>query len=569
MRRNMLPETGALRALALLAGRALCVLALLWLPLAHAVVPSAAIASAHPLATEAGHRTLAQGGNAFDAAVAVAAALAVVEPYSSGLGGGGFWLLHRAADGYQVMVDGRETAPAAARPESYLDADGRPVPGATTRGGTSVGIPGTPAAIAHVAHRYGKLPLAQLLAPAIALARNGFPVDPRYLQIARLREARLREGGAESIFLDDGRAPQAGFVLRQPDLAVTLETLAREGKKGFYRGRVGQALVTTVNAAGGAWQLADLERYRVIEREPVRFTYRGARITTAALPSAGGVALAQALAMLERFDLGAAAEPDTAHLVAEALRRAFHDRARFLGDPDHAAVPLGRLLDRGYLARRSGTIDPAVASASESLPEAPVKEGSGNTTHFSVIDAAGNRVGATLTINWLFGSGMVAADTGVLLNNEIDDFTVRTDVPNSYRLRGSTANTIGPGKRPLSSMTPTFVEDDKGVLVVGAPGGSRIVSQVMLAVLEYLRMREVDLERLVALPRYHHQYWPDQIEVEPDGFAEQWRAALAAKGHVVQTAGRRWGNMQAVFQSRTTGAAFGASDPRGSGVAWY
>ncbi len=565
----MRSEGDAWQPLTRRAGWALCVLALLWLPLGRAAEPSAAIASAHPLATQAGHRVLAQGGNAFDAAVAVAAALAVVEPYSSGLGGGGFWLLHRAADGYQVMVDGRETAPATARPEAYLDAEGKPVPGATTRGGTSVGIPGTPAAMAHVARGYGKLPLAQLLVPAIELARNGFPVDQRYHRIARLREERLRESGAGRIYLDDGRAPQAGFMLRQPELVVTLETLGREGESGFYRGRVGQALVAAVNAAGGAWQPADLSRYRVIEREPVRFNYRGARITAAALPSAGGVALAQAFAMLERFHPGAVAEPETAHLVAEALRRAFHDRARFLGDPDHAAVPLARLLDRDYLARRAGTIDPAAASPSESLPDALVKEGSGNTTHFSVVDSAGNRVAATLTVNWLFGSGIVAADTGVLLNNEIDDFTVRTDVPNSYRLRGSTANTIGPGKRPLSSMTPTFVEDEKGVLVVGAPGGSRIVSQVLLAVLEYLRTPEVDLGRLVAMPRYHHQYWPDRIEIEPDAFPADWRAALAAKGHVVESAGRRWGNMQAVFKSRATGAAVAASDPRGTGVAWY
>jgi len=566
---DMSPATSARQPLAQLAGRALCVLALLWLPLAHAAAPSAAIASAHPLATAAGRHALAQGGNAFDAAVAVAAVLAVVEPYSSGLGGGGFWLLHRGADGHQVMVDGRETAPAAARPESYLDSGGRPVPGATTRGGTSVGIPGTPAAMAHVARGYGKLPLAQLLAPAIELARNGFPVDNRYLRITRLREARLRETGAGRIYLEDGRAPQAGFVLRQPELAVTLEKLGLEGEPGFYRGPVGRALATAVNAAGGAWQPTDLARYRVIEREPVRFKFRGARITAAALPSAGGVALAQAFAMIERFSLGPAGEPDTAHLVAEALRRAFHDRARFLGDPDHAAVPLARLLDRDYLAHRAGTIDFAAASPSENLSGALLKESSGNTTHFSVIDPAGNRVAATLTINWLFGSGIVAADTGVLLNNEIDDFTVHTDVPNSYRLRGSTANTIAPGKRPLSSMTPTFVEDDKGVLVVGAPGGSRIVSQVLLAVLEYLRMREVDLGRLVAMPRYHHQYWPDRIEIEPDSFETEWQAALRAKGHVVQTANRKWGNMQAVFKSKRTGEAAAASDPRGADVGWY
>lgn len=530
-----------------------------------------AIASAHPLATRAGYDVIGQGGNAFDAAVAVAAALAVVEPYSSGLGGGGFFLLHRADDGRDVMVDGRETAPASARPERYFDAQGVPVPGATTQGGTAVGIPGVPAALAHVARQYGRLPLAAALAPAVRLARDGFPVDMRYMRVAKLRERYLQNRPrAAQIFLDRGAVPPAGHVVRQPALAATLERLAREGEAGFYTGPVAQALVAAVNAAGGEWATGDLARYRVVEREPIRFRYRDATIVSAPLPSAGGIALAQALGMLERYDIGDPLDARNAHLIVEALRRAFQDRALYLGDSDHARVPVAALLDADYLRRRAGSIDPQRATPSALLghPE-PAKAESGNTTHLSVVDADGNRVAATLSINWIFGSGIVAGDTGVLLNNEMDDFTLRADVPNTYRLRGAAANAIAPGKRPLSSMTPTFVEDGRGVLVLGAPGGSRIVSQVLLGILGFLHQPTVDLEQLAAAPRYHHQYWPDRIEMEPQAFGADWRAALEGQGHRIETINRKWGNMQLVFQARDRSAARAASDPRGSDIAWY
>lgn len=514
---------------------------------------------------------LKRGGNAFDAAVAVAAVLAVVEPYSSGLGGGGFFLLHRAADGREVMVDGRETAPAAVARSHYFDRDGHPVSGASTRGGTSVAIPGVPAALVHVAQRYGRLPLGESLAPAVRCAREGFAVDPRYARVARLREHLLQQNGnTANAFLDRNRAPAPGFMLRQPELASTLELIAREGRNGFYAGRVAHALVQTVNASGGTWRAADLQHYRIIEREPVRFTYRGATVTTAALPSAGGIALAESLGMLEQFELSGVNRPETAHLVIEALRRAFQDRARYLGDSDFVPVPVARLLSKDYAKRRVATIDPAAATKSTDLEgNLALSAEGGNTTHFSVIDAEGNRAAATLSINLLFGSGIVAGDTGVLLNNEMDDFTLRPDVPNAFHLHGSVANTIAPGKRPLSSMTPTFVEDDRGVLILGAPGGSRIVSQVLLAILEYLNSPQVDLQRLVAMPRYHHQYWPDRVEIEPEGFSPGWRAAIEAKGHAIQVVNRKWGNMQVVFKSRQTGAAQAASDPRGSDVGWY
>jgi len=526
-----------------------------------------AIASAHPLATAAGHEMLKRGGNAFDAAVAVAAVLAVVEPYASGLGGGGLWLLHRAADGHQVMVDARETAPAGVKREMYLDGSGKPVHGATTQGGTAAAIPGAPAALVHVAGNYGALPLADTLAPAIRHARVGFSVDERYARLAGLRQSFLRQQAeASRIFLDDGRAPREGWLLRQPELGATLERLAQEGSGGFYLGRIARALVESVNRAGGVWQLSDLTGYRVVERAPLRFQYRGALVTTATLPSAGGIALAQCLQMLERFEMVGSRSPRDAHLVIEALRRAFRDRAALLGDADFGAVPVERLASRAYATHRAATIDPAAATRSEAPEREPGAAGSGNTTHLSVVDAAGNRVAATLTINLLFGSGVVARGTGVLLNNEMDDFTVHADVPNSFRLRGGEANAIAPGKRPLSSMTPTFVEDSKGVLVIGAPGGSRIVSQVLLAVLDYVGASTVDVARMVSASRYHHQWWPDRVEIEPDGFPAEWRAALEAKGHRVETGRRRWGNMQAVFKSKQTGLAQAASDPRGADV---
>jgi len=532
--------------------------------------PQAAIASAHPLATEAGHEILKRGGNAFDAAVAVAAALAVVEPYSSGLGGGGFFLLHRASDAKQVMIDARETAPAGVKREHYLDAAGNPVKGATMQGGTASGIPGTPAGLVHLAKAYGTLPLAESLAPAISLARDGFAVDGRYARIAKIREGYLRKlPEASRIFLADGQGLTPGYVLKQPELAQTLSRLSAEGIPGFYAGPVARAMVDSVNAAGGAWQLSDLERYRVIEREPMRVTYRGATITTAALPSAGGVALTQAFGMLEHLRLAGVSDVESAHTVAEVLRRVFRDRMQ-LGDPDHVPVQVVSLLDKNYLKQMAASISSKAATVSDRLgPPQAVKAESHNTTHFSVIDAAGNRVAATLTVNWIFGSGLVAKGTGVLLNNEMDDFTLRADLPNSYRLRGSEANAIAPGKRPLSSMTPTFVEDGRGVLILGAPGGSRIISMVLLGILEHLRTAEVDLKRMVSMPRYHHQFWPDRIEVEPEGFSAEWRAALQGKGHTIQQGSRKWGNMQVVFQSRQTGEAQAVNDPRGSDVAWY
>ncbi len=527
----------------------------------------AAIASAHPLATEAGYAALHAGGNAFDAAVAVAAVLAVVEPYSSGLGGGGFWLLHRARGGHDIMVDGRETAPAGVALSMYIDASGKAIPGATMRGGTAAAIPGMPAAIAHLAAKYGKLPLAATLKTAIDIARNGFAVDSRYVAMAKLREKYLANGINTRVFLNGNSAPAPGFVLRQPQLAATLEALADAGHDGFYRGHIAGQMVAAVNAAGGAWRGTDLENYRVVERTPLKFTYRGATVITAPLPSAGGIILAEALNILQQFKITDARDPAQAHLVIEALRRGFQDRARYLGDSDFVQVPVAKLVDNAYARERAATIDPAAATPSDDTPFARRSPDGRNTTHYSIIDAEGNRVAATLSINFVFGAGLVAGDTGVLLNNEMDDFSLRPDIANLYRLRGGDANAIAPGKRPLSSMSPTFVEDRKGILVLGAPGGSRIVSQVLLGILDYVNQREVRLARIVSAPRYHHQYWPDRVEVEPRGFSPEWIAALTARKHEVETAGRRWGNMQAVFRARNSQTVQAASDPRARDMA--
>lgn len=522
------------------------------------------IASAHELATQAGCEILDAGGNAFDAAVAVASTLAVVEPFASGIGGGGFFLLHRAADGFDVFVDARETAPSHATRAFFVDADGHAKPKASLEGPTAAAIPGEPAALDWVAARYGKLPLARSLAPAIRFAEQGFPADARYAAASAMRRDLLsRNADAATSFLDAGKAVAPGFVVVQPNLARTLRLLADLGARGFYHGDFARKLAQTVKTAGGLWEASDLENYRVIERAPVRFTYRGARITTAPLPSSGGLVLEQSLFILETVNLPALSVTDRVHYAVEAMRRGYQDRARYMGDPDFVDVPIAKLSSRAYAQRRAATIDPARASRSEDLAGAADERT--DTTHFSVIDANGNRVAATLSVNGPFGSGFVAGDTGVLLNNEMDDFVLVPGVPNLYKLVGSEANTIAPGKRPLSSMSPTFVEDERGVLVLGTPGGSRIISMVLEGILDYADQPEIDLARLVAAPRFHHQYLPDRIEIEPGGFSAEWIAALQAKGHAVEVGRRRWGNMQAVFLDKKTGRIETASDPRGRG----
>jgi len=528
--------------------------------------PAQAVASAHPLATEAGMEILHAGGNAFDAAIAVSAALAVVEPYSSGIGGGGFWLLHRASDGKQIMIDGRERAPLAAHRDLYLDELGEVVPRLSMDGALAAAIPGEPAALVHLARNYGKLSLAESLAPAIRLAENGFPVDERYREMARFRLELLREfPSAASIFLSQGEIPEVGFMIKQPELAATLRSIANKGHRGFYAGKVAAKLVAGVRSAGGVWTLDDLSRYRVVERQPLAFAYRGMRIVAAPPPSSGGVGLATMLQILQGYDLAQSDEVDRVHLIVEAMRRAYRDRAQYLGDPDFVEMPLQRLVHPWYAAGLRASIRTDRATPSDSLPATvSTREGS-DTTHFSVLDRQGNRVAATLSINYPFGSGYVVPGTGVLLNDEMDDFSARPGAPNAYGLVGGEANAIAPGKRPLSSMSPTFVEGDAGVAVLGTPGGSRIISMVLLGILDMAAGQEPS--SWVSLPRFHHQYLPDVIQYEPGALPDKLRESLELRGHRLKALQKPYGNMQAVYWDLRANRVKAASDPRGIGSA--
>lgn len=463
--------------------------------------PGNAVASAHALATEAGLKVMREGGNAFDAAVATSAVLSVVEPISSGLGGGGFFLLHDARTGRDVFVDARETAPASTHPDRYRAADGSFDRDRAENGPWSAGIPGLPAAFVHIAETYGALPLSQSLAPAIRIAEEGFPVYARFARGYQSRRAVMeRYPGTRAVFLADGRAPQEGDVFRQPDLARTLRALAAHGFDGFYRGEVAASLVAGVNAEGGLWTGEDLAAYRVVERAPIRFRYHGWTITTAPPPSSGGIAMAQMLQILEPWDLRTLDEAHRAHLVVESMRRAFRDRTFHLGDPDFVRIPQRTLLSRDYAAGLRATINPARATPSDLLSGSATPLEDEETTHFSIVDARGNRVGGTQTVNLLFGSGLVAPGTGVLLNNEMDDFALQPGVPNAFGVMGFEANAPLPGKRPLSSMTPTFLESGDRVAVLGTPGGSRIITMVLLGILGY--DAGLDAQAVAALPRY-------------------------------------------------------------------
>ncbi len=529
--------------------------------------PVQAIASAHPLATAAGLEILAAGGNAFDAAIAVSAALAVVEPYSSGLGGGGFWLLHRVGDEKQLMVDGRERAPLAAHRDLYLDESGEVIPGLSMNGAMAAGIPGEPAALAHMAEHYGVLALRRSLAPAIRLAKEGFPVDAHYRKMAQFRLAVLQEfESSEAIFLDFGDVPEEGALIKQPQLARTLMLLGQYGRDGFYAGETADRLIAGVRAAGGIWTQEDLQDYRIVERPALTFSYRDMRIVSAPPPSSGGVALATMLHILEGFDLEQAGEAERVHLVVEAMRRAYRDRAEYLGDPDFVQIPVERLLDPVYAAGLRASIRRDRATPSRLLANPGIDAVAGNhTTHFSILDRDGNRVAATLSINYPFGSGFVAPGTGVLLNDEMDDFSARPGTPNAYGLVGAEANAIAPGKRPLSSMTPTFIESEEGIGVLGTPGGSRIITMVLLGILDAAQGEGP--ASWVSLPRFHHQYLPDLIEFEPGALSDQAIDDLRARGHEFKALESQYGNMQALYWDYRRNRVDVASDPRGIGSA--
>lgn len=521
----------------------------------------AAIASAHHLATDAGQEILANGGNAFDAAVAVSAVLSVVEPVSSGLGGGGFFLLHDGKTGREVMVDARETAPASATPAKYLDANGELDRDKSVNGPMSAGIPGLPAGLVHVAGKYGRLPLASSLAPAIRIAREGFPIYPRLAEsYASRREVMERFDGTKKVFLADGDAPKVGEKFRQPDLARTLELIAAKGFDGFYRGDTAAKIVADVNKYGGDWQAADLTGYSVKERAPIRFKYRDWDIVTAPPPSSGGVALAEMLQVLEGWDLAKLDEAHRIHIITEAMRRAYRDRTLYLGDPDFVTMPITRLTSDDYAAGLRATIHPDKATPSALLPGGKAPLESDHTTHFSIIDGEGNLASVTQTVNLGYGSGMVADGTGVLLNNEMDDFALKPGTPNAFGVMGYDANAVAPGRRMLSSMTPSFMIGKDRVVVLGTPGGSRIITMVLIGMLGV--EQGLDPQQVTAMPRFHHQYLPDQISYEPAAIPAETLKSLEAMGHTLSQGRGTWGNLQAVDWNLGTGVLRGGSDPR-------
>jgi len=529
-------------------------------------VREAAIASAHPLATEAGFEILNKGGNVYDAAVAVSAALAVVEPSGSGLGGGGFWLLHDETDNLDIMLDGREKAPLAAHKDMYLDAQGRPDKKLSLNGALAAGIPGMPAAIVYLSKQYGNLSLAENLAPAIRYAEQGFAIDERHRKLLAFRQTVLKkQTEIADTFLNKGEVPELGFVLKQADLAETLKQLAAHGKAGFYQGEVANKLVQAVQRAGGIWQQEDLEKYQVKLRQPVVGTYKDATVSSAALPSAGGILLIETLNILEGFDLEQVDEVTRKHLIVESFRRAYHDRALYLGDGDFVDVPTERLLNKFYATGLASSIRTDKNLSSDELSGyAKLKQGGRNTTHFSIIDDQGNRVAATLSINYPFGAGMIAEGTGVVLNNEMDDFHASEHVANGYGLVGGKANLIAPEKRMLSSMSPSFVEHNSRIAVLGTPGGSRIPSMVLLALLDFVEGNEPS--SMVQVKRFHHQYKPDLILYEKGGLNEGEKRALQNLGHVLKQR-YNYGNMQVVQLNKKTGKLSAASDPRGEGLA--
>jgi len=543
----------------------LTALCLFVLTTAGAVKPQkAAVASSHYLATEAGHEILAKGGNAFDAAVAVSAVLSVVEPQSSGLGGGGFYLLHRNSDGKQVMLDAREEAPARAHRDMYLDKNGQVVRDWLLNGPKAAGVPGLPAGMVHLSEEYGQLSLAESLAPAIRIAEQGFPAYPRYVEaIKRKIDVIRRYPASQKAFLIDGRVPRLGEIIRRPDLAKTLRAIARKGHKGFYAGKVARQLVSASRKAGGIWTRDDLKNYRVKEREPIYTTYRGKTLVTASPPSSGGIALATMLNVLSAWDLTEMAKTDPAkrvHLTVEAMRRAYRDRSVYLGDPDFVEIPVKRLIHPYYADGLRASIRDDKAMPSDLLPGLKQTPQGNHTTHFSIIDTDGNLVSATLTINTSLGSGFVAKGTGVLFNNEMDDFSAKPGEPNAYGLIGGEANAIAPGKRPLSSMTPTFVMSPEEVAVLGTPGGSRIITMVLLGILDFYDGHGP--QSWVSLPRYHHQYLPDAIYLEPNALNPEIVEQLEQRGHRVVRMSHPWGFMNAAWWSKQNGQTKAASDPR-------
>jgi len=532
----------------------------------------AMVASDHALATEAGLHILRQGGNAIDAAVAVGFALAVVQPYAGNLGGGGFMLIRHAKSDSAVALDFRETAPAAAQRDMYLDAGGEVVRGRSLFTHHAIGVPGTVAGLTEALRAYGTLPLATVIAPAIALAEEGFTVSRVLAEMLHHnRDMLSRWPATRAIFFRaDGVPLMAGDTLTQRDLAETLRTIARDGAQGFYAGAVAERIVAEIAAHGGPMTLADLAAYRAVSRVPVVGHYRGFRITAMPPPSSGGVHVVQMLNLLERYPMSdyGAGSAQALHLMAEVMKLAYADRARWLGDPDFVNVPVAGLTSRAYADALAARIDPARARPSADIrPGQPLPYESHDTTHYSVVDAHGNVASVTYTLNLNFGSGIVATGTGVLLNNEMDDFSARPGVPNAFGLIGGEANAIAPGKRPLSSMTPVIVyRDGQPWLVTGSPGGARIISTVLQAIVNAVDFGLNPMES-AAMPRVHHQWLPDVLQVEK-GVSPDTLRLLADMGHNVRSVAAMGRTQTIQIQAAPQGEKpfearlYGASDPR-------
>jgi gamma-glutamyltranspeptidase/glutathione hydrolase len=520
------------------------------------------------IAARIGADVLSRGGNAVDAAVATGFAMAVTYPRAGNIGGGGFMVIHLRARNEDVAIDYRETAPAATTPQIFLGADGKPDNAKSRDSALGTGVPGTVAGLALALDKYGsgKFTLAELLAPAIGLARDGFAVSDDLADSLPEWHARLARwpAGARLFSRADGTVLAEGDLLVQKDLAATLEAIAAQGPRGFYEGPVADKLATAITEAGGLMTSDDLKSYTATIRTPVRGTYRGYDIVSMPLPSSGGTVLLETLNMLEGFPLPEMKQgsAQSLHLLIEAMKRAYADRARYLGDPAFVNAPTSALITKDYAAKLRASIDPDHATAARDVPQIkPPREGS-NTTHFSVVDAEGNAVSNTYTLNFSYGVGLVAEGTGVLLNNELDDFTAAPGASNAYGLVGYEANLPGPGKRPLSSMSPTIVlKDGKVVLVTGTPGGSRIISTVLQVIVNVLDYR-MDVAAAVAVPRLHHQWLPDEVRVER-GFPDDVLAELRAKGHkVLEPMGPTSANSILV----TTDGLLGAPDPRTRGA---
>jgi len=541
-------------------------------------VPHAMVVSVHELASRAGVEMMRAGGNAVDAAVATGLALAVVHPAAGNLGGGGFMLI-QLKNGGSHFIDYREKAPAAATANMYLDARGNLIPDASVIGYKSIGVPGSIAGMVYAEKRYGKLGLKDVMAPAVKLARDGYILTNSEAEALKDKDlGRFAE--SREVFQRNGRYYKAGDIFRQPELGRTLERI-EANPEDFYHGAMAQELAAFVEKGGGLLTTDDLAHYEVKEREPIRGTYRGYEIISAPPPSSGGIALMEILNILEGYDLAREGRSaDSIHLTIEAFRRAFFDRAEFLGDPDFSRIPVAQLIDKKYGAAWRESIDPRHATASKDLKrpaifheleqyaashEPMVVREPMNTTHYSVVDAAGNAVAVTTTLNDSFGSRVTAGNLGFLLNDEMDDFSAKPGVPNLYGLIQGPANAIGPGKRPLSAMTPTIVmKDGKLFLVLGSPGGPRIittVANILMGVINY----GMNIREAVDAPRFHQQWMPDVVNLEKS-FPPETAERLKRMGYKTEVE-NPWSDGECIAIDLKTGERLGASDDRHNGKA--